>query len=48
MLIPILKKVHLRQLKGMQSSKQSTFMWKGYHLSIEGIQKGNFLVKNGI
>ena len=28
----------LQQLKGMQSSKQG--MWKGYHLSIEGIRKG--------
>ena len=30
-------KVYLHQLKGMQSSKQG--MWKGYHLSIEGIRK---------
>ena len=30
--------IDLQQLKGMQSSKQG--MWKGYHLSIEGIQKG--------
>ena len=30
----------LQQLKGMQSSKQG--MWKGYHLSIEGLQKGYF------
>jgi len=30
--------MHLQQLKGMQSSKQG--MWKGYHLSIEGIRKG--------
>ena len=30
--------VHLLQLKGMKSSKQG--MWKGYHLSIEGIRKG--------
>ena len=28
----------IQQLKGMQSSKQG--MWKEYHLSIEGIQKG--------
>ena len=30
----------------MQSSKEG--MWKGYHLSIEGIQKGYLFVKNGI
>ena len=33
--VPIQKTAHLQQLKGMQSSKQG--MWKGYHLSIEGI-----------
>ena len=31
--IHISKTVHLRQLKGMQSSKQG--IWKGYHFSIE-------------
>ena len=36
--IPIKMKVHLQQVKGMQSSKQG--MWKGYHLSIEGTRKG--------
>ena len=36
-LIAIKKTVHLQQLKGMQSSKLG--MWKGYHLSIEGITK---------
>ena len=30
----------------MQSSKQD--MWKGYRLSIEGIRRGIFYVKNGI
>ena len=39
-----LKTVHLQQLKGMQSSKQG--MWKGYHLSIEGIRKGYFFREN--
>ena len=34
----ILKKVHLQLLKGMQSSILG--VWKGYHLSIEGIRKG--------
>ena len=36
--IPIEKKVHLQQVKGMLSSKQG--MWKGYHLSIEGTRQG--------
>ena len=35
--------VPLQQSKGMQSSKRG--MWKGYHLSIEGIQKDSFFVK---
>ena len=39
--IHILKTVHLRQLKGMQSSKIG--MWKGHHLSLEGIRKGYLL-----
>ena len=34
----ILKKVHVQLLKGMQSSILG--VWKGYHLSIEGIRKG--------
>ena len=34
----ILKTMHLQLLKGMQSSILG--MWKGYHLSIDGIQKG--------
>ena len=34
----ILKKVHLQLLRGMQSSILG--VWKGYHLSIEGIRKG--------
>ena len=34
----LFKRLHLQQLKGLQSSKRS--MWKGYHLSIEGIRKG--------
>ena len=33
----ILKKVHLQLLRGMQSSILG--VWKGYHLSIEGIRK---------
>ena len=33
----ILKKVHVQLLKGMQSSILG--VWKGYHLSIEGIRK---------
>ena len=36
--IPIYMTMHLQQLKGIQSSKRG--MWKGYHLSIEGIPKG--------
>ena len=38
--INILKIVYLQQFKGMQSSKLG--MWKGYNLSTEGIQKGNW------
>ena len=34
----ILKTMHLQLLKGMQSSILG--VWKGYHLSIEGIRKG--------
>ena len=34
----MLKTVHLQLLKGMQSSILG--VWKGYHLSIEGIRKG--------
>ena len=34
----LFKRLHLQQLKGLQSSKRG--MWKGYHLSIEGIRKG--------
>ena len=37
----ILKTVYLQLLKGMQSSTLS--VWKGYHLSIEGIRKGGLL-----
>ena len=33
--------MHLQQLKEMQSSKRG--VWKGYHLSIEGIRKGKGL-----
>ena len=45
--IHVIKKVHLQQLKGMQSSKLG--MWKGHHLSTEGIlRKGYFSIKNGI
>ena len=44
--IHILKAVHSWQLKGMQSSKLG--VRKGYHLSIEGIPKGTFSVKNGM
>ena len=35
--------MHLRQSKGIQSSKQ--YMWKGCHLSIEDIRKGNLFRK---
>ena len=38
--------MHFQQLKGMQSSKLG--MLKGYHLSLDGIQKGTLSVKNGI
>ena len=34
----MLKTMHLQLLKGMQSSILG--VWKGYHLSIEGIRKG--------
>ena len=37
----MLKTVHLQLLKGMQSSILG--VWKGYHLSIEGIRKGRLL-----
>ena len=36
--VHILKAIHLQQLKGIKSSKLG--LWKGYHLSIEGIRKG--------
>ena len=38
--IHILKTTHLQVLKEMLSSKLG--MWKGYHLSMEGIRKGEF------
>ena len=41
MINPYLNDSDLQQLKGMQHSKQG--MWKRYHLSIEGIQKGHLL-----
>ena len=37
----MLKTMHLQLLKGMQSSILG--VWKGYHLSIEGIRKGRLL-----
>ena len=37
----ILKTVYLQLLKGMQSSILG--VWKGYHLSIEGIRKGGLV-----
>ena len=43
----MLKTMHLQLLKGMQSSILG--VWKGYHLSIEGIRKGeSFCLKRYI
>ena len=39
----LVEKVHLQQLKGTQSSELG--LWKWYHLSIEGIRKGDFFCR---
>ena len=37
----------VQQFKGMQSSKLGRWTATGYHLSLEGIQKGTLSIKNG-
>ena len=41
------KRLHSQQLKGLKKSNKLGKR-KGYHLSIQGYEKGIFLVKNGI
>ena len=41
------KTLHSQQLKGMKSSNKLGKR-KGYHLSIQGYEKGIFFVKNGL